>query len=70
MSPALAKALQEGRDELTRQEAHEFAEEQALQYFGISVEEFVKQAEAGNLPHDDPMVLHLALLTGARLQAC
>lgn len=70
MSPALAKALEEGRDELTREEAREYAEEQTRKYFGLSIDEFVERAEAGSLDHDDPMVLHLALLTGADLRSC
>lgn len=70
MSPVLANVAKEGRDELTPEEAYQFADEQTRHYFGLSVEEFIKHAEAGELPHDDPMVLHLALLTGARLHSC
>lgn len=70
MSPALAKAIEEHRDELTPEEAHAFADEQTRQFFGLSVEEFIERAEAGKLALDDPMTLHLALLTGARLHSC
>ena len=70
MSPVLAKALEEGRDELTPDEARQFADDQSRQYFGLSIEEFIERATAGELPHDDPMVLHLALLTGVRLHSC
>lgn len=67
---AVSDAIQEGRDELTPEESRRFAEEQVGEYFGISVEEFRRRAEAGSLPEDDPMVVHLALLTGADLHTC
>lgn len=70
MSAALAHAIEEHRDELTEEEARAFAEEQTQKYFGLSVGDFVRQAEAGALSEDDPMVIHLAFLTGARLRSC
>ena len=70
MSPALAHAIEEHRDELTQEEAQSFAEEQTRKHFGMSVEEFVRAADADRLPNDDPMVVHVALLTGARLHSC
>lgn len=60
----------EGRDELTPEESRAYAEEQTQKYFGLSVEDFIARAEAGQLPDDDAMVVHLAILTGARLQTC
>jgi hypothetical protein len=70
MSPALRDAIRDGRDELTPDEARAFAEEQALKYFGMTVDEFRRAAEDGTLPEDDPMVVHVALLTGAELPSC
>jgi hypothetical protein len=70
MSPAIARAIDENRDELTLDEARAFAEEQTQKYFGLTVADFVREAEAGRLPEDDPMVVHLALLTGAKLHTC
>ncbi len=61
---------QEGRDELTPDEFAQLLEEQTRRYFGISVAEFRSRAEEGSLPVDHPMVIHLALLTGANLHAC
>lgn len=62
--------MSEGRDELTAEEAAEFIEEQTRLHFGLSVEDFIKKAEEGSLPHDDPAVLHVAMLAGARLPSC
>jgi hypothetical protein len=70
MSPTLSKAVAEGRDELTPEEAARFANEQAQQYLGMSVEEFRKRAAADDLPEGDPMVVHVALLAGVELHAC
>lgn len=70
MSPTLAQALDEGR-ELTADEARQYVAEQVQEHFGLTVEEFNRRAEAGELsPDDDPMVIHLALLTGVRLPSC
>lgn len=60
----------EGRDELTLDEARAYAEEQTYRYFGLSLDAFIKAVEDGSLPDDEPMVVHLALLTGARLHSC
>lgn len=60
----------EGRDELTPEESRAFAEEETQKYFGLSVDDFIAHAEAGRLPEDDAMVVHLAILTGARLPSC
>src|SRR5205807_9074380 len=70
MTPALARAIEEGRDELTLEEARQFAEEQTQKYFGMSVDEFRRVAQAGELPEDDPMVVHVALLAGVDLLSC
>lgn len=70
MSPVLAQVLDDDRDELTVDEARQYAEEQTDRYFGMSVAEFVRRAEAGQLDADNPMVVHLALLTGARIKTC
>lgn len=60
----------EGREELTPEESRAYAEEQTQKYFGMSVEEFIAKAEAGQLPEEDAMTVHLAILTGARLPSC
>lgn len=64
------KVIAEGRDELTQEESHALVEEETQEYFGLTVEEFVRRAEEGTLPADDAMVVHLALLTGAKLKRC
>jgi len=69
MSPALARSLEENRDELTAEEAAAFAEEQAQKYLGMSIGEFRRRAEDDSLP-DDPMVVHVALLAGVRVHSC
>jgi hypothetical protein len=63
------RVIEDGRDELTPDEARAYAEEQTQKYFGMSVDEFNARAALGTLP-DSPHVVHVALLTGARLQAC
>lgn len=70
MTPAVARSIEQGRDELTDEEARQFAEEQAQEYFRMSVDEFAAKAQEGSLPQDDPMVIHLSLLIGAPLDAC
>lgn len=70
MSAALANAVAEGRDELTREELEQFAEEQAQTYLGISLAEFRRRAGADALPKDDPIVVHIALLAGVELHTC
>jgi hypothetical protein len=70
MSPTLSRVVREGRDELTPEEAEKFADEQARQYFDMSVADFRNQAAAGALPQDDPMVVHVALLAGVELHTC
>jgi hypothetical protein len=67
---ALAQAVAEGRDELTSDEAEQFADDQAREYLGMSVDEFRRRAADGTLPEDDAMVIHIALLPGARLRSC
>lgn len=69
MTPGLSHATSEGRDELTPDEARDFLEDQTQRYLGISLEEFMRRAEADDLP-DHPMVEHLVLLTGARAHSC
>ena len=70
MSPTLSRAAEEGRDELTLEEAEKFADEQAREYLGISIKEFRRLASTGELSMDDPMVVHIALLAGVELPAC
>ena len=70
MSPTLTKAQDEGRNELTPEEAAQFAEEQAQQYLGMSIEDFKRCAASGELPEDNPMVVHIALLAGVELPSC
>jgi hypothetical protein len=70
MSPTLSHVVQEGRDELTAPEAERFAEEQARQYLSMSIDEFRTRAATGDLPVDDPIVVHIALLAGVELQGC
>jgi hypothetical protein len=65
----MARSIREGRDELTPEEAHEYVAERVREELGISLEEFMRLAEDGNLP-DDPAVAHLVLLTGARPSSC
>ena len=69
MTPARAESLEE-RDELTAEEAEQFAEEQARKYLRMSIAEFRQRAHDGNLPEDDPVVVHIALLAGVELQHC
>lgn len=70
MSPTLSRAADENRDELTAEEAEQFADEQAQEYLDMSVSEFRERAAAGTLPADDPMVVHIALLAGVELHTC
>ncbi len=70
MSPTLQKAYEEGRDELTPDEALAFLNEQTQQYLDMSLDEFRRQAEAGTLPSDNAMVVHIALLAGVELHHC
>jgi hypothetical protein len=70
MSTVLENAVAEGRDELTADEAREYVEAQTRLHFGLSIEDFIRKAEDGSLPEDDPVVVHLALLTGAKLHSC
>lgn len=65
-----SRALAEGRDELTRDEARRYVEQQTEAHFGLSVDKFVAAARDGTLDPDDPFVLHLALMTGVKLDAC
>lgn len=67
---SLAERLErEGRDELTRAEAEEYAAAQIRHYLDMSVDEFRARAEADDLPHTS-VVLHLAMLLGVRLKSC
>lgn len=59
----------DGRDELTQEEASEFAAEQTEKCLGMTPEEFVEHAADDTLP-DSPVVLHLALLLGVKLKRC
>jgi len=70
MSPTLSKAVSEGRDELTPEEAEKFADEQSSQYLGMSIGEFRGLATKDALSRDDPMVVHIALLAGVELHSC
>jgi hypothetical protein len=70
MSPVLSNAVDEGRDELTAEEAEQFADEQSREYLGMSIEDFRDHAARDELPHDEPMVVHVALLSGVELHSC
>jgi hypothetical protein len=70
MSPTLSRVLDEGRDELTVEEAEQFADEQANEYLGMSIDKFRQLAANDCLSHDDPMVVHIALLAGVQLHSC
>jgi uncharacterized glyoxalase superfamily metalloenzyme YdcJ len=70
MSPTLSQVAKDGRDELTPDEAQQFASEQAKQYLGMTIEKFKELAAANELPDDDPMVVHIALLAGVELHSC
>ncbi len=70
MSPTLSRALDEGRDELTVEEAEQFADEQANKYLGMPIDKFRVLAAEDRLPNDDPMVVHIALLAGVELHSC
>lgn len=70
VSPTLANVVEEGRDELTPAEAESLVEEQTQQYLGISAVEFRRRALADELPTDNPMVVHIALLAGVELRSC
>ena len=68
MSPVVAQAVAEDRD-LTEAEARAFVEEQTLEYFGLTYDEFVAAAEADELSAH-PALAHLVLLTGVRSNSC
>ena len=70
MSAALSHATEEGRDELTVEEAEQFADEQAHKYLRMSIDHFRKLAAEDRLPKDDPMVVHIALLAGVEIHSC
>jgi hypothetical protein len=70
MSPTLSRVTEEGRDELTVEEAEQFADEQAKKHLNMTIAEFKERAASGDLPHDDPMVVHVALLAGVELHSC
>lgn len=69
MSPGVARAVEEGREELTPAETREYLEEQTRKYLGISLDEFLRRAEDGTLP-EHPAVAHLIMLSGARPTSC
>jgi hypothetical protein len=69
MSPALARSVEEGREELTPEETREFLEEQTRKYLNMGLDEFLYRAEKGTLP-EHPAVAHLIMLSGARPSAC
>jgi hypothetical protein len=71
MSPTtLSRALEQGRDELTVEEAEQFADEQARKYLKMPIDRFRQLASEDRLPYDDPMVVHIALLAGVELHSC
>lgn len=70
MSAALAQATKDGRDELTLEEMEQFADEQSRSYLDLNLEEFRRRASADELPTDDPIVVHIALLAGVELHTC
>jgi hypothetical protein len=69
VSDGPTKAILEGRDTLTADEAREYVAAEIWDRFGMTLEEFYERAEAGELP-DDPAIPHLVLLTGARSPGC
>jgi hypothetical protein len=69
MSPVIEKALGEGRSVLTPEEARAYLEEQVRDQLDMSLDEFVRRAEAGDLP-DHPAIPHLVLLAGVRSPGC
>jgi hypothetical protein len=68
MSPVVQQAIAEDRD-LTPDEARAFIEEQTLEYFGMTYDQFVEAAEADLVPAH-PALAHLVLLTGVRSNSC
>jgi hypothetical protein len=70
MGSVALEAVDDGRDELTADESERFVDEEARRYLGMSVGEFRKRAAADDLPEDNPMVVHIALLAGVQLQHC
>lgn len=69
MTPGIANAVFEGRDELTEEETDEYVESETMRVYGLSVADFIAAAEAGNLT-PGPALAHLVLLTGARTDSC
>lgn len=69
MTAGLADAVAEGRDELTPEEAQEYLDAQTQAVYGLPLDEFIKLAEANELP-PHPALAHLVLLTGARSDSC
>ena len=61
-------AVRENRP-LTAEEAESYVADLVRETFGLSVPEFIAEAEAGRL-EDHPATSQLAVLTGARLKAC
>lgn len=56
--------------ELTLAEARAFAESQTQEHFSMPVEEFMRKSQAGAFDVEDPLVVHISLLIGARPPAC
>ena len=69
MSPGLARAIEEGREELTPDETREYLGEQTRRYLSMELDEFLRRAEEGSLP-EHPVVAHLIMLSGARPSSC
>ncbi len=65
----LERVADANRNELTDEERSEFLEESVNRFLGISLAEFMRLAQEGNLP-DHPAVAHLVLLTGANSTYC
>lgn len=65
----VSEVLAEGRDELTEEETRVMLEEQTQAAYGLTLDEFIRAAEANELePHPD--LVHLVLLSGARTASC
>jgi hypothetical protein len=65
----VADTVTDGPDELTEEETRAMLEEQTQRVYGLSLDDFIRRAEAGDLPAH-PDLVHLVLLSGARTDAC
>lgn len=66
---SITDVLESGRDELTPEETREMLEERTMAVYGLTLDDFVNEAEADTLPAH-PELVHLVLLSGARTNSC